>query len=108
MIGTKNVRTIAILSLAMVSFGTPAHACRFHDEFGMQRFSPFQAEPYDNSSSWNASLNQHRKMTPIPKTQDPDNAPADETSNDKQKEDERQSLTSGTSSDPSGDKALFH
>ncbi len=95
MINVKNMRAITILSLAMVGFG-------------MQRFNPFQAEPYDNSSSWGASLNQNRKMTPMPKQQDSDTEPAEETWNDKQQSDEQQNLTSDTASDPAADKAIFY
>lgn len=108
MVNAKNMCAIAILFLAMVSFGAPAHACRLHDELGMQRFNPFQAEPYDNSGSWRACLNQNRKMTPMPKKQNADKEPAQEHWNDMQKADEQQNLTSGTSSDPAADRAMFH
>ncbi|WP_108810868.1 hypothetical protein [Sphingorhabdus sp. Alg231-15] len=113
MIELKNIRAIAILSLATVSFGTPVHACSFHGEFGMQRFNPFQAVPSDNSSSWGASLNQRRKMSPMPKTpaaNEPraDEEPAEETWIDRQKADEPQNLTSGKTSDPAADRAMFH
>lgn len=104
MVNVENARTIAILSLAMLGFCTPVHACQFHGEFGMQRFNPFQAKPYDNSSSWGASLNQNRKMSPMLKQQDSDTEPVEETWNDRPQSDEQQMLTSDTAAD----KTLFH
>lgn len=100
MIEAKNMRVVAILSLAIVGFGTPVHACGLHGDFdagfGMQRFNPFQAEPYDNSSSWSASLVQQRKMSPMPKTHDTDEEPAEEPWNDTQSIDEQESISGGT------------
>ena len=74
----------------------------------MQRFHPFQAEPYENSNSWEVSLDQHRKVTSMPKTQDADEEPAEETWIGKQKVDEQQKLISVTTSDPVADRVIFH
>ncbi|QTD56885.1 hypothetical protein [Parasphingorhabdus cellanae] len=100
MIKAKKVWTVAILSLAVVSLGTPVHACGLHGDFdggfGMQRFNPFQAEPSDNSSSWSASLNQQRKMSPMPKTQDTDAEPVEKAWTDTQNTDEQEPVSRGT------------
>lgn len=105
MINTKRICATAILSLSLLSFGTAVHACRFHGEFGAQRFSPFQAQTYVNSSSWGASLNQSRQTTPLPKKQEPSAEPAEQTWNEEEAAAETEVLTS---SDMEADRATFH
>lgn len=96
MIDNKNIRAVAIFSVLLASYSAPVHACSLHGEFGMQRFNPFQAGSYDNSSSWAASLNQPRKMSPIPETPDTDEEPAEETWIDKPQVDDQESVSNGT------------
>jgi len=96
---------IVILSLAPVSFGAPAHACRHHGEFAMQRYNPFQAEPYDNSSSRSARSGQVRRMTPI--ARDPDKEALDGAlSNRPQVDEQPQNLQLDLSSNPAADRII--